>query len=274
MTETTSGFADINGAKIYYEYAGDGMPFVMIHAGIADNRMWNHEFTYFADRYKVVRYDIRGYGKSEPVDGKWNIQDDFEVLLDILEIDTPFILMGCSIGAGLAIDYAITYPDRVHTLILVGGYPRGFETDAKEPDHLFEQAQNAFNEGNLDRATEIDTQIWVDGVGRTRENIDADVRQFAFDMNRIAMAHEAKKLGQHVRKEFDQPATECLLTLHIPTLVLVGDKDLATIIAAADYMNAHLPNSTQVTIPNAAHLPNLEKPVQFRQAIESALKSV
>lgn len=273
MTPVTTGFADINHAKIYYEYAGEGTPFVMIHAGIADNRMWNHEFAYFADHYQVVRYDIRGYGKSEPVAGEWNIQDDFEALLQALNISSPIILMGCSIGAGLALEFAIAYPDRVHALVLVGGYPRGFETDAPEPDHLFEEAEKAFNAGDLDRATELDTQIWIDGVGRTPDDIDPDIRQFAYDMNRIVMEHEAKKLGEHVRKSLDKPAAECLSELQIPTLIMVGDRDIAPIIAAAEFMNNQIPESTKVTIPNAAHLPNLEQPQIFREAIDHFLQN-
>lgn len=72
MRDRESGFAAINGARIYFEAAGDGPPFVMIHAGVADNRQWNNEFEYFAARFRVVRFDMRGYGKSEPAAGDFS----------------------------------------------------------------------------------------------------------------------------------------------------------------------------------------------------------
>jgi pimeloyl-ACP methyl ester carboxylesterase len=71
-----SGFAGINNAQIYYETAGEGDPLVMIHAGVADSRQWNNEFAYFAKDFRVLRYDMRGYGKSAPVDGEFSHMQD------------------------------------------------------------------------------------------------------------------------------------------------------------------------------------------------------
>ena len=80
-----SGFAEVNGAQLYYERAGAGTPLIMLHAGIADCRMWEHEFSSLADSYQTLRYDMRGYGRSLPVAGEFNIQDDLEGLLEALE---------------------------------------------------------------------------------------------------------------------------------------------------------------------------------------------
>ena len=63
-TQPKSGYADIDNARIYYETAGEGMPLVMIHAGVADSRQWNNEFDFFAQSCQVLRYDVRGFGKS------------------------------------------------------------------------------------------------------------------------------------------------------------------------------------------------------------------
>lgn len=268
-----TGFADVNGAQLYYEVAGEGTPFVMVHAGVANNRMWDNEFTHFADKYKVLRFDMRGYGKSKPVDGEFNIQDDLETLLETLDIDTPFILMGCSIGGGLAIDFTLTHPTKVKHLILVGSGPAGLDLDAEEPEELFAEAEKAFKSGDIDRAAEIDTQIWFDGVGRTKDDVDATVRAKALDMDRIALTHYATGLGKHVRKEFDKPAVERLGEITTPTLVIVGKNDIEYLRLSADYMEKHLPNPTKVVMDNAAHLPNMEHPEIFRQAIEAFLTS-
>ena len=82
--QNQSGFATLNHAHIYYEMAGEGQPFIMIHAGIADSRQWNNEFAYFSKRFRVVRYDLRGYGKSEPVEGEFSHLQDMAALLDYL----------------------------------------------------------------------------------------------------------------------------------------------------------------------------------------------
>ncbi|HKU53401.1 MAG TPA: alpha/beta hydrolase, partial [Nitrospira sp.] len=95
---TKSGFVPVDNARLYYETAGQGVPLVMIHAGVADSRQWNNEFAFFAPNYRVVRYDMRGYGKSEPVDGEFNPLDDLVTILNTLGIHEPVVIMGCSMG--------------------------------------------------------------------------------------------------------------------------------------------------------------------------------
>src|SRR5512143_50754 len=107
MITKETGYAPINGAQIYFETAGEGEPFLMIHAGVADSRQWDNEFANFADHYRVIRYDLRGYGKSEPVEGKFSHLADLTTLLNYLKISPPIIAMGCSMGGGLAMDLAL-----------------------------------------------------------------------------------------------------------------------------------------------------------------------
>jgi len=273
-----TGFADINGAKLYYKLAGEGQPFVMIHAGISDHRMWNNEFDTYSDRYQVLSFDMRGFGKSEPVDGEFNIQDDFESLLDALGINTPMILMGCSIGAGLALDFTLTHLDRVEALILIGGAPSGLELEdlglkVEEPVDLFEQAEKALEANDLDLATELDMQIWFDGMGRTKDDVNAEIRQLAYDINRTVLEHDVKNLGKHVRKQFDKSAVERFDELILPILIIVGENDIPLMLAAANYFEEHLLNTTKAIIPNAAHLPNMEHPELFQEIIDTFLSS-
>src|SRR5690348_17094665 len=89
---TESGFVRIDNAEIYYETAGTGMPLVMIHAGVADSRQWNNEFEYFSQSNRVIRYDMRGYGKSEPAEGEFSHLSDLVSLLDVLAAHEPFVM--------------------------------------------------------------------------------------------------------------------------------------------------------------------------------------
>ena len=272
--DTKSGYAEINGARLYYEMAGSGTAFMMLHAGIADSRMWDYEFEAFANSHRVLRFDMRGYGRSLPVEGEFNLQDDLAALLETLKIPSPALIMGCSMGGGLAIEYALEEPEKVAALILVGSGPPGLNLDAEEPDELFAQSEAAFAAGDVKRVAELDMQIWFDGMGRGAEDVDARARQKAYDMARRVTEHEIKGIGKHVRKSFDKPAVERLHELTMPVLLVVGENDLPYLQLAADYMVEHLPNASRVQIKNAGHLPNMEHPELFRAQVARFLNRI
>lgn len=271
VPKVESGYAQVKGARLYYELAGVGAPFVMIHAGIADCRMWEGEFDAFKRSHRVLRFDMRGYGRSLPVDGEFNIQDDCEALLSSLGITDPIILMGCSMGGGLAIDFALSHPEAVAALILVGSDPAGLELDADWPDELLAQSEAAFEAGDVDRVAELDMRIWFDGVGRSPQDVDARARQVAFDMARRVTEHELKGIGTHVRKQAAMPAARRLRELLMPALIVIGENDLPYLKLAADFMAASIPNAAKVVIPNAGHLPNMEHPALFQDALRDFL---
>ena len=269
MPPKTSGFANIDNAKIYYEMAGKGIPFVMIHAGVADSRQWNNEFTAFAENYQVIRYDMRGYGKSEPVDGEFSHLSDLVSLLDALEIHGPLVMMGCSMGGGLALDFALTYPSRVQALIMVGSGPSGLELDVPASSK-FADAEKAFEAGDLDLVAEIETQIWFDGRDRAPDQVDQAMRKLLYEMNHIALSHEVKQLGKRLPNT-SAPAYDRLGSLNIPVLVIVGAQDTLYILAAADYMIERISSARKVMIEDAAHLPNMDQPHEFQGIVKDFL---
>jgi pimeloyl-ACP methyl ester carboxylesterase len=266
---STSGFVNIDHAKIYYEVAGAGTPFVMIHAGVADSRQWNNEFSYFAQRYQVIRYDMRGYGKSEPVDGEFSHLSDFVSLKESLEIHEPIILMGCSMGGGLAMDFAITHSSKVKALIMVDSGPSGLDLDVPALSK-FDDAEKAFESGDLDLVCEIETQIWFDGMGRTPDQVDPIMRKLLFKMNRLALSHEVKELGKRLPNTATS-AFDRLDSLNIPVLIIVGSHDTPFSLAAADYMKEKIQFANKVIIEDAAHLPNMDKPLEFHSVVEDFL---
>jgi pimeloyl-ACP methyl ester carboxylesterase len=270
--QTQSGFVNIGNAQLYYETAGQGIPMVMIHAGVADRRQWNNEFAFFAQNYQVLRYDMRGYGKSEPVDGEFNHMDDLLAVLNALGLYEPVVIMGCSMGGGLAMDFALTYPSRVKALILVGSGPSGLELDMAAPAK-FADAEKAFEAGDLDLVAEIETQIWFDGLGRTPEQVDPSMRKLVYEMNRQALAHEVKQLGKRLPNA-PALAFDRLADIKIPVLIIVGAHDTPYILAAADYMMERIPSVQKVTIEDAAHLPNLDQPEEFQGIVTNFLESL
>jgi 2-hydroxy-6-oxonona-2,4-dienedioate hydrolase len=267
--KTNSGFVNSSNAKIYYETAGTGTPFVMIHAGVADSRQWNNEFAFFANHYQVIRYDMRGYGKSEPVDGDFSHMDALVSVLDALELREPIIIMGCSMGGGLAMDFALTYPTRVKALIMVGSGPSGLELDVPAPAK-FADAEKAFEAGDLDLVAEIETQIWFDGMNRTPEQVDQTMRTLAYEMDRLALVHEAKGLGKRLPNS-EALAFDRLADLKIPVLIIIGEHDTPYILAAADFMTENLTSARKITIKDAAHLPNMDHPDEFQSIVKDFL---
>jgi 2-hydroxy-6-oxonona-2,4-dienedioate hydrolase len=270
--ETKSGFINIDGAQIYYEKAGKGTPFIMIHAGVADSRQWNNEFAFFAQNYQVVRYDMRGYGKSEPVDGEFSHMSDLVSVLNALELQEPLVMMGCSMGGGLAMDFALTHPTRVKALIIVGSGPSGLELDVPTPAK-FADVEKAFEAGDLDLVAELEAQIWFDGTGRTPAQVNPAMRKLAYEMDRQALAHEVKQLGKRLPNT-GIPAFNRLPDLDIPVLVIVGAHDTPYILAAADYMIEKLPSAQKVRIEDAAHLANMDQPHEFQAIVKGFLEEL
>ncbi len=129
--ETESGFVGIGNANLYYEVAGEGQPLVFIHAGVADSRQWNNEFVHFAQDYRVLRYDLRGYGKSSPVEGEYSHLGDLVALLDEIGLHQPLVVIGCSMGGSLAMNFALEHPSRVNALVMVGSGPSGLRLDVQ-----------------------------------------------------------------------------------------------------------------------------------------------
>jgi pimeloyl-ACP methyl ester carboxylesterase len=262
---------NVNGAPIAYETAGEGIPLVMIHAGVADSRQWNNEFEAWEPVYRVVRYDLRGYGRSEPVDGDFTHLADLEALLDHLAIREPVILIGCSMGGELALNFALAHPEQALAVILVGSAPSGLALDVPTPAK-FAEAEAAYEAQDWDRLAELETQIFFDGMGRTAEQVDPAMRRLAKEMVRQALDQELLQLGRKL-PDLTDPAAARLDELTMPILVIAGKHDVPYILAAVDYLAENLPDSQTVILPDAAHLPNMDHPDLFRETVDAFLQA-
>lgn len=269
MVAVQTGFAEINGAKIYYEVSGEGQPFLMVHAGIANKSMWDNQFDFFAQKYKVVRYDMRGFGQSLPVAGDYQRHEDIRALLDFLKIDHAY-LMGCSMGGGACMNFVLDYPDRADALIMVGSGPGGFSYDGWSPSPLDEEMEAAYRKGDLERVNELGMQIWIDGKGRTPDQVNPALRKKVYDMNMIALRNE-KLLGKDVPPPTS--AAKRIGELHLPVLIVIGDLDEEYIAKAADFMAA-IPGAHKIVMHGTAHLPNMEFPKEFNAHVQEFLDSL
>jgi pimeloyl-ACP methyl ester carboxylesterase len=257
------GIAEVNGASLYYDVAGDGEPLIFVHAGIADRRMWEGQLEAFAERYRVIRYDMRGCGRSEAQTGTpFSHHDDLHGLLDFLGIERA-ILVGCSIGARTVIDFALAHPERVRVLALVCPSVSGFES-GEEPPAEWDELVAADEAGDLERVSELEVRIWVDGPYRSPDNVDPVLRDLVREMNLIALRNEPD-LGEE--RPAEPPAVNRLAEIQAPTLVVAGDLDRPEVGTRAELLARSIPRAQKVVINGTAHVPNMEKPDEFNRVV-------
>lgn len=264
-----SGFSEINGTRFYYEINGDGYPLVLVHAGIADCRMWNDQFHVFSEKYQTVRYDRRGFGKTKMAAGDFSLHADLYGVLKALDIKKA-ILVGCSQGGKTVTNFVLEHPQMAKALVLVGSALGGFDFEGESPIQE-EELEKAEQAGDLDRVNELELQIWVDGKGRTPEQVDPKVRELVKDMNLIAL-QTPQDFGNEIPLE--PPAANRLSEIKVPTLVVIGDLDTAWAQAAADFLAKNIPNARKVIMKSSAHLPNMEQPEEFNGHVLSFLSQL
>jgi len=246
--------------------AGIGPPVVLLHAGIADSRMWEGQFAPLSKWFRVIRYDMRGYGRTPPVEGPFSHRDDLAALLGHLGIERAS-LVGCSMGSKTALDFALRYPERVERLVLTSPAVSGFAFDGPPPPQAAE-LDAAEEAGDVQRVNELEMQIWIDGAYRAPEDIDPALRALAADMNAIALANEA--IGEEQPPA--APAAGRTGEVELPVLVIHGGLDQPRTIAAADFLADKLPEVQRVVMSGLTHLPNMERPEAFNQLVAEFLR--
>jgi pimeloyl-ACP methyl ester carboxylesterase len=264
--QTHTGRADINGAGIYYEIAGDGPPLMFVHAGIADGRMWDEQFDFFAHDYTVVRPDLRGYGRTPMPPGPFAHHRDLAALLRHLDLPRA-AWVGCSMGGAAILDLALEHPEMIAALVPVASGVSGFEYEGGRPAQ-WAALEEAYYRGDLLAASEYEVQIWVDGPRRGPGDVPAALRDKVRAMNLIPLA-VPEDPGQEVA--LDPPAIGRLGEIAAPALVVVGSLDQPSILARCERIAEGIPGAETVTLPTA-HLPNMELPEEFNAALRAFLR--
>lgn len=249
-------------ATLRGEWAGEGAAIVLLHAGICDRRMWDAEFAALAERYRVVRYDLRGIGDSVPPastdDRPFSHHTDLLALLDHLGIASA-TLVGASFGGRTAIDLAIATPERVDGLVVVCASPGGSPWDVVVRASRVE-IDEALDGGDIAGANELELRLWVDGPRRDADVVDPDLRAWVGSMNAASLAVTWTGAGEQL---LDPPAADRLDEIGCPALVIVGDLHVPGVVGAGERMAAQIPSARLVRLPDAAHLPSLEQPGRF-----------
>lgn len=229
---------------------------LLLHAGIADSRMWEPQIEVLQEAgHTVIAPDLRGFGERRLEPAPFSHLRDAEALLD-----GPATVVGCSLGGRVALELAVHRPDLVeHLVVIAPGLPGWAWSD--ETRAGFAAEEQAYESGDLDGAAAASVRLWIDGPNRSPEEVDPGVRAAvtAMVLGSYELQQGAWEAGAQEDDVLDPPVNGRLGEIRCPTLVLVGEEDVADMRAIAAHVADSIEGARLVSIPKAGHLPSLER---------------
>jgi len=256
-TAATQGYLEIEGGRIYYERAGEGFPVVLIHPNLWDSRIWDPQFEEFAQHHDVVRYDIRGYGRSDVPVRSYSDMRDLLYLLGELGIGRC-ALVGCALGAQLAIDLAIAQPEIVDAIVAVSPGLTGHAWGDDGVRMLVEEIDRSLRIGNLEGAMDLELAVWA--PLRSDPAADEKIRNIAIENAHVLRLDDGLA-------EMPPSAIPHLGEIRAATLIVSGDRDIGEIHHIADELADRIPGASKRVIAEADHLVNVRKPEKFNRLV-------
>lgn len=260
-------WTNVNGTRLYYEKAGSGDAVILLHGFSLDVRMWDDQFLSLAQDFQVIRYDLRGFGKSAlPTDEPYSHVADLKALMDSLGIQQAH-LVGLSKGGAVATDFALTHPQQTRSLVLIDTVLGGFSWSTESTER---------NRAVWQRARER-------GISAAKESwLAHPLFEPAHQQLTVASRLEAivgdysgwHFVTENPEQRLDPPAAQRLQELQMPVLVIVGEHDMRDFLQIADVICQQLPQATKLTVPGVGHMANMEAPTQVTDAMLAFLKGV
>ena len=242
-------FLDVEGGRLAWQTCGSGpRNVVLLHDGILHSAAFDEVWNDLCRRYRVVRYDRRGYGASTPADAPYQPLRDLEAVLRAADMPHA-ALIGSSAGSGLAVDYALAHPEQVDSLVLVGPWVSGFE-----PSFGFIlrglKLLALFRLGAVDLAVR-DPYILTRGAADDRRRVAALLR-----------AHPGN-VAASMNERSPRAAQPLLGRIVAPTLILTGQVDIGDVQRQAAALETAIPGARRIVVPDSGHLMYLERPAAF-----------
>lgn len=271
-----SGYAEVNKTKLYYEIAGNGEPLVLIHGSFGDRRFWGLQFMELSKKYRVLRYEVRGYGRSALPDPKeaYRDCDDLKALLDFLKIKKAHIC-GLSLGSIIAIDFVLVYPNRCNSLIPIGPRVAGDATDEyknKNSDSVRAIIAEVTAIAKTKGAREATDYLWMGDHAMGNTVVTTRTRhallRMGYDYSWWRYLHTSK------REQAFPMAIKKLNEIEIPTLVVTAEYDLELCKEIASMITKEIPGAKLVSIKGAGHMMNMDKPAEFNKIISKFIDQI
>jgi pimeloyl-ACP methyl ester carboxylesterase len=260
-------YVDVPHGRLRYRDEGDGPPVVLLHAGIAQLESWDAVAEWLTSRgLRVIRPDLRGWGRSTTDDLAFSPRADVVAVLDVTGVDRA-VLVGNSMGGSLAFDTALEYPERVVGVVGVGAGLSGYDgEDTPEELKIFAEMERleSADPPDPDAIAELDVSAWVDGPGQPAGRAPAWVRDAVRTWDR-AINQPRHVMGQ--RQQLDPPAVQRLEHLTCPVFAVAGTLDFGYVVDTARYLERHAPNARAVVWDDVAHMIGMEQPERLADLV-------
>lgn len=249
-----------------HDELGTGPAVVLLHAGIADRRMWSRTPSVIdalaADGYRVVALDLPGFGDASPAPGVQAPWNDVLTTLDGLGI-TEAALVGASYGGAVALRAAALHRGRFWALVLASAPAPGLEPSEALADR-WDAEEQALARGDLDAAADAVATAWTltSGAPETEHYI-REAQRHAFDQQASAVGAE------DAPDPLEDP--ERLTSIEVPTLATYGEHDLVDFREGARLIARLVPGAQAEEVAGAGHLPSLEQPERFAALLRGFL---
>ena len=260
---------DVPGARLAAQDEGEGPPVLLVHSAVVNRRSWNGVVPRLVEAgYRVLRYDMRGFGESTAEEAEYQPHADVVAVLDHFGVDRAAVA-GNSMGGAFTLDAVLESPERFVAYIWVGGGIGGFNKEPSASENeLFEAEGAAEDAGDWDLAAELDTRIWMDGW-RDGGHAGADRVDPAVRASMKAMDRDLLEPGRiyGTFKRPDPPAIERLETVAVPTLIVIGQLDTEGTRSSAEVLAQRVPAARIERVPEVAHIVGMEEPDQLAALI-------
>jgi 3-oxoadipate enol-lactonase len=261
-------YLDVPAGRLYYEVDGSGHPLTLIHAGVAHLRMWDEQVAVWRDRWRVIRYDTRGFGRTLTDDVPYSNRDDLRRLLEHLGVERTHLL-GLSRGAQIALDFTLEQPDLVSALVWVAGGVSGH--DGPDDGVDWDAVEKLYEEKRIEELVERETQIWTDGLGQPPDRVDPELRRRMVEWNtQNYRAAQAADQSQPLLP----PAIGRLDEVRVPVMAVWGDLDVASTLDAGEVLVSRVSSARRHVFRGVAHMVNLERPAEFNALVGDFLAEV
>ncbi len=257
----------VSQGELYLEKIGNGKPLILIHAGFSDRRDWKHQIKDFGEKYQTIVYDQRGSGNSSTIETAFSPAEDLKTVMDHLKIEKTH-LVGHSIGGTIALDFALQYPEKVLSLVLVASGLNGYSW-SKE---YLELMQSIWKIPQPEIMTESFLSAPFHAMGIRDPIIKSEIETITVENFRKVLTWKTFDI-RDIHWFFADANTK-LKDLKIPTLVIYGDKDSADIKNIARIFIENIKGVKHAIIRNTDHLLNFENPQELNRLVLNFLSNV
>jgi pimeloyl-ACP methyl ester carboxylesterase len=253
-------FVDVPGGRLFAVEEGVGPPLILIHAAIVDHTSWDPMVpALISAGYRVIRYDLRGFGASTTDDVEYSDRADLRAVLDAFGVRHAAIV-GNSKGGHIALEMAIESPDRVVAVVPIGAGPGGFQGGTTPLEQaIFDESERVESADPRDPDAIVDllVRVWVDGPGQPATRVPSEIRE---TVRRLARPlHEPGHVaGRGI--PMIPPTNDRLGDLGCPVLAVAGALDLSLFAEALQRLETAAPNARTVMWPDVAHMIGMEQP--------------